>query len=78
MTSLDPFAAQIHEGVEAGAEVAGEGLTQRRELPVRVAVHLEQGRPDASDDVLRDVLGHRMGVLVDVEGDGDRVPWGAP
>ena len=55
--------------VEAVPEVVGQGTAERGELPVGVPVEREDRGGDAGDDVVRDVFGDRMRVLVDVEGD---------
>ncbi|OEI67229.1 hypothetical protein Cus16_3130 [Curtobacterium sp. ER1/6] len=52
---------------EAAVQVRGQRPTQLGELAVRVPVDGGQGLPDRGHDVLGDVLGHGMRVLVDVE-----------
>src|SRR5690606_19109833 len=53
---------------EAVTEVAGQRLTERRELAVGVAVRRQHGVRERGDDVAGDGLGDRVRVLVDVEG----------
>ena len=70
-TSLEPLAAQMFVRVQPVAKVFGQGFAEFGEFTVRVAVQpgsgLRHGLGDRRPDIRRDP----MGVLVDVEQDGD-------
>ena len=68
---MEPLAAQMFSALEPVAEVFGQGFPEFGEFTVRVAVEpgggLGHGRGDGRPDIGRDA----MGVLVDVEQDGN-------
>ena len=57
---------------EAVAEIVREAFAQRGELAVGVPVDVAQRESDRVEDVVGDLGGNRMRVLVDVEGDRKR------
>ena len=59
---------------EAVAEIVGESFAQCGELAVGVAVHVAQREGDGIQDVVGDLFGNGMRVLVDVQ----RRPAAAP